>query len=45
VRIHREHPGLAHYDGDPFEGGADMDFTLLRGALNVVIPPARQGKI
>ena len=45
VRIHREHPGPAHYDGDPFEGGADMDFTLLRGALNVVIPPARQGKI
>ena len=45
VRIRREHPGPAHYDGDPFEGGMDMDFTILRGALSVVIPPARQGKI
>ena len=45
VRIRREHPGPAHYDGDPFEAGTDLQFSLLPGALRVVVPPARLGKI
>lgn len=45
VRIRREHPGPAHFDGDPFEAGTDLAFSLLPGALRVVIPPSRRGKI
>lgn len=45
VRIHRGHPGPAHFDGDPFEAGAEMEWDLLPKALSVVIPPSRLGKI
>ncbi|MBQ9193043.1 MAG: diacylglycerol kinase family lipid kinase [Bacteroidales bacterium] len=45
VRIRREHPGPAHYDGDPFEAGTDLRFSLRPGALRVVVPPSRVGKI
>ena len=45
VHIHRDHPGPAHYDGDPFEAGTDLDLLVEPGALRVVIPPSRLGKI
>ena len=45
VRLHREHPGPAHYDGDPFEAGTDLELDILPGSLKVVIPPSRLGKI
>ena len=45
VHIHRDHPGAAHYDGDPFEAGTDLHLSLLPGALPVIIPASRRGKI
>ena len=45
VRLHREHPGPAHYDGDPIEAGTDLELDILPGSLRVVIPPSRLGKI
>ena len=45
VHIHRDHPGPAHFDGDPFEAGTEMEWDLLPKALSVVIPPSRLGKI
>lgn len=45
IHIHRDHPGPAHYDGDPFEAGTDMDLSIQPGALRVVVPPSRLDKI
>ena len=45
VHIHRDHPGPAHYDGDPVEAGVDLDLEIMPGALNVVVPQARLEKI
>jgi YegS/Rv2252/BmrU family lipid kinase len=45
VHIHRDHPGPAHFDGDPFEGGTDMDLSVREAALQVIVPASRVGKI
>ena len=45
VHIHRNHPGPAHCDGDPFEAGVDLRLEIVPGALNVVVPRARLEKI
>jgi YegS/Rv2252/BmrU family lipid kinase len=45
VHIHRDHPGPAHCDGDPFEAGVDLRLEIVPGALNVVVPRTRLEKI
>ena len=45
VRIHRDHPGPAHCDGDPFEAGVDLQMEIKPGALRVVVPRSRLEKI
>ena len=45
VRIHRDHPGPAHCDGDPFEAGVDLRMEIMPGALRVVVPRSRLEKI
>ena len=45
VRIHRDHPGPAHCDGDPFEAGVDLQMEMVPGALRVVVPRSRLEKI
>ena len=45
IHIHRDHPGPAHYDGDPFEAGTDMDLSILPGALQVIVPVSKRNKI
>ena len=45
VHVHRDHPGPAHCDGDPFEAGVDLYLEIMPGALNVVVPQARLEKI
>ena len=45
VHIHRDHPGPAHYDGDPFEAGTDMDLLVRPATLLVIVPASKQGKI
>ena len=45
VHVHRDRPGPAHCDGDPFEADVDLDLEIMPGALRVVVPPSRSGKI
>ncbi|MBR6882413.1 MAG: diacylglycerol kinase family lipid kinase [Bacteroidales bacterium] len=45
VRIHRDHPGPAHCDGDPFEAGVDLRMEIKPGALRAVVPRSRLAKI
>ena len=45
VHIHRDHPGPAHFDGDPFEAGTDLDLEVRSGALRVIVPKSKLGKI
>ena len=45
VRIHRDHSGPAHCDGDPFEAGVDLQMEIKPGALRVVVPRSRLEKI
>ncbi|MCD8318475.1 MAG: diacylglycerol kinase family lipid kinase [Paraprevotella sp.] len=37
LHIHREHPGVVHYDGDPMTVGTDIDVQLFEKGLNVII--------
>ena len=45
VHIRRDHPGPAHYDGDPFEAGVDLQMEMKPGTLRVVVPRSRLEKI
>ena len=45
VHIRRDHPAPAHCDGDPFEAGVGLSFEIDPGALDVVVPPDRKGRI
>lgn len=45
VHVHRDHPGPAHCDGDPFEAGVDLRLEIVPGALDVIVPRARLEKI
>ena len=45
VRIHRDHAGPAHCDGDPFEAGVDLQMEMMPGALRVVVPRSRLERI
>ena len=45
VHIHRDHPGPAHCDGDPFEAGVDLRMEIKPGALRVLVPRSRLEKI
>jgi YegS/Rv2252/BmrU family lipid kinase len=45
VHIHRDRPGPAHYDGDPFETGTDLDLSVRPAALRVIVPASKVGKI
>ena len=45
VHIHRDLPGPAHADGDPFQAGEDLLFDVTPAALNVIIPRSKLGNI
>ena len=45
VHIRRDHPGPAHWDGDPFEAGVDLQLETKPGTLRVVVPRSRLEKI
>lgn len=36
IRIHRNKPGVIHYDGDPIMAEADLDIEIIEKGLNVV---------
>jgi YegS/Rv2252/BmrU family lipid kinase len=39
LHIHREHPGVIHYDGDPIEAPADLDIELVHQGIRIVVNP------
>lgn len=38
IHIHRQKPGIIHYDGDPVEDGADVDISIVPKGINIVVP-------
>ena len=39
LHIHREQPGMIHYDGDPIEAPADLDIELVHQGIRIVVNP------
>lgn len=39
LHIHREHPGVIHYDGDPVEAPQDIDIELIHQGIRIVVNP------
>lgn len=39
LHIHREKPGLIHYDGDPVMTDADIDISVVHKGIKVIINP------
>ena len=37
LHIHRDAPGVVHYDGDPMECGTEIDVELIAGGINMVV--------
>ena len=37
IHIHRKHPGVVHYDGDPVMMGQDIDINIHPGKINIVV--------
>ena len=37
IHIHREHPGVVHYDGDPMFVGTDIDVQIIQQGLNMIV--------
>lgn len=40
VHIHRQKPGVIHFDGDPIESGQDVDISIVPKGIRVVTNPA-----
>ena len=38
ITIHRKHPGVFHFDGDPIMGGKDLKVEIIHKGLNVLCP-------
>ena len=37
IHIHRKHPGMVHFDGDPMDAGTEIDVQVINKALNMLI--------
>ncbi|MDR0892396.1 MAG: diacylglycerol kinase family lipid kinase [Mediterranea sp.] len=44
LHIHREQPGVIHFDGDPVQTDADVDIELIGKGLRVVVPSPEREK-
>ena len=42
VHIHREKPGVVHFDGDPMECGTEVDIELISRGIKMVVNPQEQ---
>lgn len=45
LRIHRSAPGVAHYDGDPVMMGEDIDVSIEKEGLRVIVPGERISRL
>ena len=39
IHIHRQKPGLIHYDGEPVMADADIDVSVVSKGINIIINP------
>ena len=39
LRIHRDHPGFIHYDGEPVMTGQDITIRLVEKGINIIVNP------
>ena len=39
LHIHRQQPGVIHYDGDPANADADIDIKVIEKGINIVVNP------
>lgn len=39
VHVHREKPGVIHYDGDPVEAGEDIDIVIVHAGIKMIVNP------
>lgn len=37
IHIHRKHPGVVHYDGDPVQMGQDIDIDIHPAGINIIV--------
>ena len=37
IHIHRNHPGVVHFDGDPMTAGTDIHVQLIQKGLNMLV--------
>lgn len=37
IHIHRKHPGVVHFDGDPMDAGTEIDVQVIHKGLNMII--------
>ena len=45
IHVHREAPGLIHYDGDPVMADADVDISIVGHGIKIIVNPhARKEK-
>lgn len=42
IKIHRETPGVVHFDGDPIECGTELDIRLIPKGIRMVVNPKEQ---
>lgn len=39
IHIHRKSEGIIHYDGDPITSSADVDISIVRKGINIIVNP------
>ena len=44
IMIHRKHPGIIHYDGDPVKAGTELHVTLHNKGIRMVVNPLADKK-
>lgn len=45
VHIHRNTPGVVHFDGDPIEMGQDIEVNIKQKGLQVITPPQSKARV
>ncbi len=44
LTIKREKPGVMHFDGDPIEGGCDIEVEVISKGLKVIVPSDKEAR-
>lgn len=44
IKIHRQHDGVMHFDGDPLMAGKELEVEIIPGGLHVIASPKKREK-